>query len=163
MIYISTRNKHRKDQTRRLSSIYRIAEIEKKKEKWLYWEREIIEEKEKRREIIQLCHDNEQAGYSEYKKTFRKVNKIVYWDIMRKNVAKHVLECEVYQKKRRSEKTGLKEEIERSEKVWKKVSIDYIIKLSRIREKDSILMIQDQLSEMIHLKLITEKEETKKI
>ena len=52
----------------------------------------------------------------------------------------------------------MKHEIERSLEVWKEVSIDYITKLFKNNEKNLILVIKDQNSEMIHFRIVKEKE-----
>ena len=57
----------------------------------------------------------------------------------------------------------MKYEMKRNLKVWKEVSIDYITKLSRNNEKDSILVIKDQNSKMIHLKIVKKKEKSLKV
>ena len=51
----------------------------------------------------------------------------------------------------------MKHEIKRYLKIWKEVSIDYITKLFKNNEKDSILIIKDQNSKTIHLKIVKEK------
>lgn len=140
-----------------------ITEIEKKRGKWLYQRKEIIEEDDWKKEIIRLCYDDEQTGHPGFKETLRKVYEVVYWDIMRKDIMKYVQQCETCQKERETKKIGLGEEVGRPEKIWQKVSIDHITKLSRVGGKDSILMIQDQLSGMIHLKAVSENEDTKRV
>ena len=41
--------------------------------------------------------------------------------------------------------------------------MNHIMKLSRQKKKDSILVIKDQTSEVIYLKTITEKKKTKEV
>ena len=60
-------------------------------------------------------------------------------------------------------KKEIEYEIRRLKKIWKEVSIDYITKLLKTREKNNILVIKNQESEMIHLKTITERKNVKKI
>lgn len=88
---------------------------------------------------------------------------VAFWDSMRKEIFEYVQNCPVCQLEKENRKTGLREEISRPEKVWKQVSIDHIIKLSKSRGKDSILIIQDQMSRMIHLKAVCKKKKTKKV
>lgn len=47
--------------------------------------------------------------------------------------------------------------MERSEEIWRQISIDHIMKLSRVHGKDFILIIQDQFSGMIYLKTMSER------
>lgn len=67
-------------------------------------------------------------------------------------------QCPICQKEGEIRKTGLGDLMKRSDKVWKQVYIDHITKLSKVKGKDSILVIQDQFSGMIHLKTVSEKE-----
>ena len=62
---------------------------------------------------------------------------------MKKEIDKYVRECQVCQQKRTIKKMKIEHEIKRNLKVQKEVSIDYIIKLFRNNEKDSILVIKN--------------------
>ena len=57
----------------------------------------------------------------------------------------------------------MKHEIKRSPKVWKEVSINYMIKLLKNNEKDLILIIKNQNSKMIHFKTIKKKKKVSEI
>lgn len=82
---------------------------------------------------------------------------------MKKEIAEYVQNCQTSQKKREYQKTELEEKVERSEEVWKEMSIDHIMKLSKIKGKDFILIVQNQLSEMIYIKTVSEKETAQEI
>ena len=82
---------------------------------------------------------------------------------MKKEIDKYVRECQICQQERTFKKTGMEHEIERSLEVWKEVSIDYMTKLFRSNEKDSILMIKNQNSKMIHLKAVKKREKTSEV
>ena len=82
---------------------------------------------------------------------------------MRKDVKKYVKECQICQQERTFRGTDMEHEIERSPKVWKEVSIDYITKLFRSNGKDSILVIKDQNSGMIHFRVVKEKEKVSEV
>lgn len=122
-----------------------------------------MESPEEKQEIWKINHDSEETGHFGFKEIIWKVAEIVFWDSMRKDTARYVQECPVCQKEREYRKTGLGGEVRRPENVWKQVSIDYITKLPRIKGKDSIFVIQDQLSGMIHLKAVSEKESAKQV
>ena len=77
---------------------------------------------------------------------------------MRKDVEEYVKECQVCQQERTFRGTDMEHEIGRSLEVWKEVSIDHITKLLRNNGKDSILVIKDQNSGMIHLRVVKKKE-----
>lgn len=135
-----------------------VSELEKKEDKWLYRGRQMIEQPEKQQQIIRRCHDDERAGHPGTRETLRQVAEIAFWNSIRKDVIKYVQECPTYQKEEESRKTDLRGLVGRPEKVWKQVSIDHITKLPKVGSKDSILVIQDQFSEMICLKAVSEKE-----
>lgn len=82
---------------------------------------------------------------------------------MRKDVARYVKECPVCQKEGETRRTGLGGLVGRPEEVWKWTSVDHVTKLPRTKGKDSILVIQDQFSGMIHLKAVSEKETAKQV
>ena len=82
---------------------------------------------------------------------------------MIEDIEQHVRKCLECQQERDYHNKGIEHEIERSEKIWKEVSIDHITKLPRIRGKNSILIIKDQRSGMIYLKTIIEKKKVQKV
>ena len=59
------------------------------------------------------------------------------------DIKKHVQEYMKCQQERDYYEKRVEYEIRRLKTIWKKMSIDHIIKLSRIREKDNILVIKD--------------------
>ena len=103
------------------------------------------------------------TGHSNIKEILCKVKKITFWDVIIKDIDKYVLECKVCQRKRSNRKLEIKQEISRSEKIWRKVFMNYIIKLSRSKEKNFILIIKNQCNEMIHLKVVKETQTVKKV
>lgn len=123
----------------------------------------LIETEEEKDQLIEQCHRNEKVGHPGYKEMLRQIAEVAFWDVMRKDILKCVSECPECQLERESRKTGLREEVSRPEEVWQQVSIDHITKLPRTGGKDSILVIQDQFSGMIHLKAVTEKESAAKV
>ena len=94
--------------------------------------------------------------HSDIRETLRRVKEVVFWNSIIKDTIRYVRECLLCQKERPNRKLGIGQEIDRSNEVWKGVLIDYIIKLPRSREKDSILVIKNQYSGMIHLKTMKE-------
>ena len=148
---------------RNFHSKMNITEVTQDQDIWKYKERQILTTQEEKRNILRNEHDDPGSGYSGFKETLRKINQTYYWDEMRKEVEKYVRECQVCQQERAFKKTGMEYEIERSPEVWKEVSIDHITKLSRSNGKDSILVIKDQNSGMIHLKAVREKEKASEV
>ena len=62
---------------------------------------------------------------------------------MIKDTIRYVQECLSCQKKRLNRRLDIGQEINRSEEIWKRVSINHIIKLSKSKEKNSILVIKN--------------------
>ena len=62
---------------------------------------------------------------------------------MIKDTIQHVQECLPCQKKKINRRLDIEQEINKLEKVQKEISIDYIIKLSKSRKKNSILVIKN--------------------
>ena len=57
----------------------------------------------------------------------------------------------------------MKYKIKKSLKIKKEISIDYIIKLLKNNEKDSILIIKDQNNEIIYFKIVKKKKKILKV
>lgn len=136
-----------------------ISELEKDSNGiWWYRRQQIIKTPEEQQYIIWRCYDNKRAGHPGFKGTFRQVTGLAYWNSMRKDISEYVKNCPICQKKSDIRKTGIDEKVKRSEEVWKWISLDHIMKLFHSNEKDSILIIQNQFSEMIYLKVVKETE-----
>lgn len=101
--------------------------------------------------------------YSEEKEILRKIADIAFWDTMKREIFEYVKKYLICQLKGKTRKIGLREIIDRPQEVWKQISMNHITKLPKSKEKDSILIIQDQLSEMIHPKAVFEKQKAKKV
>lgn len=135
-----------------------IAEIKRKEEWWYYREKILIETEKEKQRMMQWYHRNERIEHPEYKETLRQVTEVAFWDQMRKEILQYIMNCPECQLKREHRKTETGGKVSRPEEVWEKMSIDHITKLPRTKEKDSILVMQDQFSGMIYLKAVTEKE-----
>lgn len=84
-----------------------ISEVQKNANgRWEYRGVPIIEDLEERKRVIERCHNNERAGHPGFKETLRQVREIAFWDTIRKEIARHVAECQKCQKERETHKTG---------------------------------------------------------
>ena len=140
-----------------------IVEVTQEQGIWKYRGRQILTTQEEKTNVLRREHNNPESGHPGPRETLRKINQTYYWDKMRKNVKEYVKECQICQQERTFRGTGMEHEIERSPEVWKEVSIDHITKLLRSNGKDSILVIKDQNSGMIHLRAVKEKEKASEI
>lgn len=142
----------------------KITKIKKRdNDRWKYQRKLITKQKKEKQEIIRRNHDDPWTGYPEFKEILWKVADIAFWNIMRKNIFRYMQECREYQLEEKSRKQKLRKEIERSEEIWRQVFIDHIIKFLQIKDKDAIIVIQDQFSGMIYIKAVSEKETARQI
>lgn len=75
--------------------------------------------REEKKNIIRRNHDDSQTEYPEFKETLQKVADIAFWNIMKKDIFKHMQEYPICQLKGKSRKQELEEEVERPEEIWK--------------------------------------------
>lgn len=122
-----------------------------------------MQTKAEKQQIWKESHDNKETEHSGFKEILYKIAEMAFWNIMKKETIQYVQNCLKCQKKEEYWKTRLDGKVRRSERTWKQISIDYITKLSWIKKKDLIFVIQDQLSDMIYLKAVREKEIAKKM
>lgn len=144
--------------------LFEITEAEKKKDgKWYYRGKLLVEKQEEKKPLMKRFHKDKRAGHPSYKETLRKIAEVAFWNQMRKEIGQYIQKCSECQLKQDSQKTGFQGEVARLEQIWKMMSIDHITKLSKVKGKNSIRMIQDQFSGMIYLKAISEKEDIIKV
>ena len=115
-------------------------------------------DEELRVEIIWLHHDVLAAGYGGRWKTVELVTRNYWWLGVTREVGKYVEGCDVCQrmKNRLEEPAGKLKLSEVLEKLWTHLTVDFIMKLPVVVEKDAILVVCDRLSKMAHFVATTE-------
>jgi len=113
---------------------------------------------ELRAEIIWLYHNVLAAGYERQWKTVELVTRNYWWlDVMR-DVGRYMEGCDLCQriKNRAEELVGKLKLSKVLEKSWTYLIVDFITKLPVVAGKDTILVVCERLSKMIHFVAMTE-------
>ena len=113
---------------------------------------------ELRAEIIQLHHDVLVVGHGRQWKTVELVTRNYWWLGVTRDVGRYVEGCDLCQriKNRTKEVAGKLKLSEVPEKPWTYLMVDFIMKLLVVAGKDSILVVCDRLSKMVHFVATTE-------
>jgi len=112
-----------------------------------------------RAEIIRLHHDTPVGGHGGQWKTVELVTRNFWWPGVTKEVKRYVEGCNACQrnKNRTEQPAGKLMPNSILEKPWTHISADFITKLPLVQEYDSILVVVDWLTKMVHFIPTTEK------
>jgi len=112
-----------------------------------------------RAEIIRLHHDTPIGGHGEQWKTVELVTRNFWWPGITKEVKRYVEGYDVCQhnKNRTEQPAGKLMPNSIPEKPWTHISTDFITKLPLAQGYDSILVVVDRLTKMVHFISTTEK------
>lgn len=105
-----------------------------------------------RQHILQLHHDSALGGHGGMIATLKKLKHIYYWKGLRKDVHKHVQECEVCQKNKVENVSylGQLQPLPFPERVWQDINMDFVEGLPNSSDKTSILVVVDRLIKYTH-------------
>ena len=114
--------------------------------------------KELRAEVIWLHHHIPAAGHGGRWKIVELVTRNYWWPGVTRDVGKYVEGCNLCQRmKNRTEKPAGKLKLsEVPQKTWTHLTVDFIMKLLVVAEKDAILVVYNRLSKMMHFMATTE-------
>ena len=107
-----------------------------------------------RQDILKECHDSPYRGHFGTAKTLKEVQAKYWWPTWRADVIKYVSTCHSCQRNKpmMEKPAGLLKQLEVPQCTWESVSMDFIVKLpTTARGNDSILVVVDRLSKMVHL------------
>ena len=109
-------------------------------------------DEELRVEVIRLHHDVLAAGHGGRWKTVELVTRNYWWPGIMRDMGKYVEGCDLCQriKNRMEEPAGKLKLSEVPQKTWTHLTVDFITKLLVVAGKDTILVVCDRLSKMIH-------------
>lgn len=112
----------------------------------------VCRDAELRKELLKLHHDSALRGHSGIIATLHRLKNVYYWRGIRKDVYKHVQECEIFQKNKVENVAypGLLQPLPIPERVWQDISMDFIEKLPNSSGKTTILVVVDRLSKYAH-------------
>jgi len=112
-----------------------------------------------RAEIIQLHHDTPVGGHGGQWKTVELVTQNFWWPGVTKEVKQYVEGCDACQRNKNCTEQPAEKLMPNSipEKLWTHISADFITKLPLVQGYDSILVVVDWLTKMVHFIPTTEK------
>jgi len=112
-----------------------------------------------RAEIIRLYHDMPIGGHGGQWKTVELVTRNFWWPGVTKEVKRYVEGCDACQwnKNRTEQPAGKLMPNSIPERLWTHISADFITKLLLAQGYDSILVVVDRLTKMVHFIPTTEK------
>ena len=118
----------------------------------------VLKDEELRVEIIQLYHDVLIVGHGEKWKTTKLVTRNYWWPGVTKDVGRCVERCNICQRmKNRMEVPVRKLKLSKVlEKLWTYLIMNFITKLLLVAWKNTILVVCDRLSKIIHFVATTE-------
>jgi hypothetical protein len=113
-----------------------------------------------RHRVMHAMHDDELAGHMGIKRTTELVSRYFWWASLESDVERYVRFCEACQKNKASTQKpyGLLKPLPIPGRRWDDISCDMIVKLPKTASTkvDSILVVVDRLSKMVHLIPCTE-------
>jgi hypothetical protein len=96
-------------------------------------------------------HTSPVGGHSGFLKTYHRVKKDFFWDGLKTNVQRFVVECVVFQQNKVEIKTpGLLQPLSIPSQRWEEVSMDFITGLPKSEGKSVIMVIVDRLTKYAH-------------
>jgi len=116
-------------------------------------------DKKLRAEIIRLHHDMPIGGHGEQWKMVELVTRNFWWPGVTKEVKRYVEGCNAYQRNKNHTEQPAGKLMPNSipEKPWAHISVDFITKLPLAQGYNSILVVVDRLTKMVHFILTMEK------
>ncbi|KAJ9524664.1 hypothetical protein QJQ45_024262 [Haematococcus lacustris] len=113
-----------------------------------------------KRALLYELHDTPMSGHGGIAKTYKAVSERFWWPGMHNYVADYVKRCHVCQRNKSSTQkpAGLMVPLQMPKAPWDSVSMDFVVKLPKTAAgHDSILVIVDRLTKMVHLAPTVEK------
>ena len=118
----------------------------------------VPKDEELRAEVIRLHHDVPAAGHGERWKMVEFVMRNYWWLEVTRDIGKYVEGCDLCQRmKNRMEEPAEKLKLsEVPKKPWSHLTVDFITKLPVVAGKDTVLVVCNRLSKMMHFVAMTE-------
>jgi len=110
-------------------------------------------------EIIRLHHDTPMEGHRGQWKTAEMVTQNFWWPGVTREVKRYVEGCDAYQRNKNHTEQPASKLMPNSipDKAWTHILADFITKLPLAQEYDSILVVVDQFTKMVHFVPTTER------
>jgi hypothetical protein len=105
-----------------------------------------------KQKVLLELHTSPVGGHSGFLKTYHRVKKDFFWDGLKTDVQRFVVECLVFQQNKvETIKTpGLLQPLAIPSQRWEEVSMDFIIGLPKSEGKSVIMVIVDRLTKYAH-------------
>ncbi len=105
-----------------------------------------------KRKIMKEYHDNPLSGHTGFYKTYKKLRERYSWKGLKKDIMKYVQECITCQKNKSEQNysASLLQQLPITNKKWESISMDFIIGLPKVQERDSILVVVDRITKYAH-------------
>jgi hypothetical protein len=106
--------------------------------------------------VLSKLHATPTVGHSGFNKTYDQVKHSFFWDGMKRDIRKLIVECEVCQcNKRETVKSpGTLQPLPIPPAIWKDISMDFITGLPKSRNKSVIMVVVDLLSKYAHFRAL---------
>jgi hypothetical protein len=107
--------------------------------------------------VLSELHATPTAGHSGFTKTYDQVKHSFFWDGMKQDIHKFVVECEVCQSNKGEivKSPGTLQPLPIPPTIWKDISMDFITGLPKSGNKSVIMVVVDYLSKYAHFFLFT--------
>jgi hypothetical protein len=103
--------------------------------------------------VLSKLHATPTAGHSGFTKTYDRVKRSFFWDVMKQDVHNFVDECDVCQcnKGKTIKSPGTLQPLPIPPAIWRDISMDFIVGLPKSGNKSVIMVVVDRLSKYAHL------------
>ena len=98
--------------------------------------------------VLKEFHDSVAGGHSGFFRIDNRISAILYWEGMKKDIQRYVLECEVCQRNKYEtlSPAGLLQPLPIPTSTWTDLSMDFLGGLPRAKGLDAILVVVDRLT-----------------
>ncbi|KAL5796687.1 hypothetical protein ACOSQ2_001507 [Xanthoceras sorbifolium] len=105
-----------------------------------------------RHEILAHFHESKEGGHSGWLRTYMKIKHFFYWEGLKSEVKKKVMECDTCQKVKYDSRRpmGLLQPLPIPERIWEDLTMDFVEGLPSSRGFEAILVVVDRLSKGAH-------------
>ncbi|CCO34604.1 Retrotransposable element Tf2 155 kDa protein type 1 [Rhizoctonia solani AG-1 IB] len=117
----------------------------------LYQGRIVVpDEPEIKQKLLSHFHDSPGSGHQGRARTLELISRHYYWPAMKFQVNHYVESCEICQRNKGHVQHFALKSLSVPAGPWEDVSYDFIVKLPKCRGNDSILVVVDHFSKMVH-------------
>jgi hypothetical protein len=102
--------------------------------------------------VLSELHATPTVGHSGFTKTYDRVKRSFFWDVMKQDIRNFVTECEVCQHNKGEivKSSGTLQPLSIPPAIWKDISMDFITSLPKWGNKSVIMVVVDHLSKYAH-------------